>query len=126
MFDYYKAGKEYLEKGKYRSALEFYMQGIAEKQKIKKNQIRDIYFGICKCYKGLKDYENAIQYLNKAIKLKYTYDYIYELACCYKEIKDYKKAYINFNLAWTMQEKIYTEDKCEKEINETLKLLTIK
>ncbi len=93
----------------YINALELYKKAINQKD----NEASSLYnSGVC--FIKLKDYNNAVQCLNKAILIKKESKYFFNLGYCHAAMGDFKRALRCFNQSWSLNPK---DDDCRKAIN---------
>lgn len=107
--NYFNEGNKLYNVQDYSKAIECYKKSAAQKQ----NEACS-YYNAGVCFIKLKDYNNAIMMINKAIELQRESKYFFNLGYCYamKEYPD--KALRLFNLAWSLDS---NDIDCEKAIN---------
>ena len=71
------------------------------------------YYNSGVCFIKLKDYDNAIAMIKKALLLHTESKYYFNLGYCYAMKENTNKALINFNLAWALNNE---DTDCEKAI----------
>jgi len=93
----------------YKDALHMYNKAILSND----NEADSLYnAGVCLI--KLKEYENAIIYLKRAVQKKRESKYFFNLGYCHAMLNDSKKALIFFNKAWSLD---CEDDDCRKAIN---------
>mgnify|MGYP001320386868 CR=1 FL=1 len=110
---YFQEANELYNSKNYINALHMYKKAINSKD----NEAASLYnAGVC--FIKLKEYENAIIYLKKALLIKKDSKYFFNLGFCHAVMKDNKKALIYFNTAWSLNNK---DDECRNAIDIILK-----
>ena len=72
------------------------------------------YYNCGVCFIKLKDFDNAIIMIKKALSIQKESKYFFNLAYCYAMKEDTNKALIYFNMAWSLDS---SDLDCEKAIN---------
>lgn len=110
---YFQEGNKLYNSKNYENALELYQKAIKEKD----NEASSLYnSGVC--FIKLKDYNNAIDCLKKAIHIKKESKYFFNLGYCHAASGNFKMALICFNSSWSLNPK---DDDCSKAIDIILK-----
>ena len=73
-----------------------------------------IYYNIGVCLIKLREYNNAIDMLKKAVSITPESKYIFNLGYCYAMQEITSKALYFFNLAWSLDP---SDKECEKAVN---------
>ena len=112
--DYFSEGNKLYNNQDYKRAIDFYKKSVQENSKEACS-----YYNAGVCFIKLKDYDNAITMLKKAISINGESKYYFNLGYCYAMKDITNKALLYFNLAWA---KNNDDEDCEKAI----KLITHK
>jgi len=106
---YFKEANDLYYLKNYKDALHLYKKAIISNE----NEAASLYnAGVC--FIKLQEYENAIDYLKKAVLKKSESKYYFNLGYCHAMLKDSRKALIYFNKAWSLN---CNDDDCSKAIN---------
>lgn len=92
----------------YKRAIDCYKKAI----EIKDNEACS-YYNSGVCFIKLREYDNAITMIKKALQLHKESKYYFNLGYCYAMKEDTNKALINFNIAWALNNE---DTDCEKAI----------
>ncbi|NLK93691.1 MAG: tetratricopeptide repeat protein [Clostridiales bacterium] len=107
--DYFSEGNKLYNNQDYKRAIDFYKKSVQENSKEACS-----YYNAGVCFIKLKDYDNAITMLKKAISINGESKYYFNLGYCYAMKDITNKALLYFNLAWA---KNNDDEDCEKAIN---------
>lgn len=105
---FFNQANELYNKKNYKEAITLYKKSIASNE----NEASCLY-NTAVCYIKLKQYNPAIEFLNKALFLKKDSKYYFNLAYCYAMLKSFKEALYFFNVSWCLDEK---DEDCDKAI----------
>ena len=111
---YFNEGNKLYNTKEYEKAIDYYIKSIENSE----NEACS-YYNAGVCYIKLKNFNNAISMLNKALELQKDSKYYFNLGYCYAMQENTNKALINFNMAWALNNE---DTDCEKAI----KLITSK
>lgn len=102
----------------YEKAIKLYEECIGKNYELFKCN-----YNIGNCHIRTLDYKKAIQFLKESLAHKTDSRSYFNIGYCQSMIGDLKQAYINFNIAWSLD----NDDKeCEKAINLILEKLNYK
>ncbi|MGL5378979.1 tetratricopeptide repeat protein [Clostridium sp.] len=105
----FNEGNKLYNNKEYEKAISYY------KEAIKNNENEACsYYNSGVCFIKLKDFDNAITMLKRAISIQKESKYFFNLAYCYAMKEEKSKALIYFNMAWSLDE---NDEDCEKAIN---------
>lgn len=107
--NYFDKANEFYNQKQYKHAIDMYKKAM----ELNDNESSSLY-NTAVCFIKLRDFENAIQYLLNAIKLKKESSYFFNLGYCYAMLNDKRKALNYFNIAWSLNG---DDHECEKAIN---------
>lgn len=107
--EHFNNGNEFYNLKEYKKAIELYTEAIKNNQNCACS-----YYNCGVCYIKLKDYDNAIHMIKKAIEYQCESKYFFNLAYCYAMKGLNNKALIYFNLSWSLDN---NDKDCEKAIN---------
>lgn len=93
----------------YKKAIEFYQKAVEYNE----NEACS-YYNSGVCFIKLKNYDNAINMLKKAINLQRDSKYFFNLGYCHAMKDENNKALIYFNISWALDNK---DKDCEKAID---------
>ena len=107
--NYFNEGNKLYNIQNYNKAIDYY-------KKSAENNLNKAcsYYNAGVCFIKLKDYDNAIDMLRKALNLQSESKYIFNLGYCYAMKEHNDKALRLFNLAWSLN---HDDSDCEKAIN---------
>ena len=107
--DFFSEGNKLYNNQDYLKAIDCYTRSV------KKNENEACsYYNAGVCFIKLKDYDNAIIMLNKAIAIQQDSKYFFNLGYCFAMKDISHKALLNFNIAWALNN---DDNDCEKAIN---------
>ncbi|AGX43754.1 tetratricopeptide repeat protein [Clostridium saccharobutylicum] len=107
--NYFNEGNKFYNMQDYLKAIDYYKQSAA------KNLNKACsYYNSGVCFIKLKNFDEAIVMLNKAISLKHESKYFFNLAYCYVMKECFDKALRLFNIAWAIDP---NDNDCEKAVN---------
>lgn len=107
--NYFNEGNKLYNIQNYNRAIDYY------KKSAEKNQNKACsYYNAGVCFIKLKDFDNAIDMLKKAISIQNESKYFFNLGYCYAMKECSSKALRLFNLAWSLN---HDDNDCEKAIN---------
>lgn len=107
--DFFNEGNKLYNNQNYEKAIDYY------KKSVKKNENEACsYYNAGVCFIKLKDYDNAILMLTKAISIQRDSKYFFNIGYCYAMKDQCDKALVNFNIAWALNNDDYD---CEKAIS---------
>lgn len=90
--DFFSKGIEAYKNKNYKAAINFWEKSLNKKDLINKSSC---YYNIGCCFIQLKEFENAIKYLNKSLENgNFSNKTYFNLAQSYYQLKNYKQAYI--------------------------------
>lgn len=112
--NFFSEGNKLYNSQDYSRAIDCYKKSVEHKE----NEACS-YYNAGVCFIKLKDYDNAISMIQKAITMQRDSKYYFNLGYCYAMKEDKNKALINFNMAWALNNE---DEDCEKAI----KLITKK
>lgn len=112
MEGYFEKANEFYRAKDYTKALSLYKKAIKEND----NKPNSLYnAGVC--YIKIKEYSDALELIKQALELGYQESKVYfNAGFCYTMLNDNKNAYLNFNIAWSLDN---TDEDCEKAIKLT-------
>ncbi|AYE35528.1 tetratricopeptide repeat protein [Clostridium septicum] len=106
--DYFNEGNRFYNLKEYKNAIDCYKLSIDKYENVACSLYNS---GVC--YIKLKDFNNAISMIKKALELQKESKYFFNLAYCYAMLEDTNKALIYFNIAWSLDD---SDNDCEKAI----------
>lgn len=107
--NYFTEGNKLYNSNEYEKAIDYYKKSIENKD----NEACSCYnCGVC--FIKLKDYNNAIDMIQKALALQKDSKYYFNLGYCYAMKENLNKALLNFNMSWALNN---DDGDCEKAIN---------
>lgn len=95
----FERGNKLYNNGRYEQAINEYIESIDSYEKVE-----DCYYNMGVTYIKLKEYDEAIKYLKKAISFSRQSKYFYNLGCCYYWKNDYGSAMFNLIIAYRLDE----------------------
>ena len=107
--NYFNEGNKFYNMQNYEKAIECYKKSASQNA----NEACS-YYNCGVCFIKLKNFDDAIIMLNKAITLKRESKYFFNLGYCYVMKERLNTALRLFNLAWSIDP---TDQDCEKAIN---------
>ena len=107
--NFFSEGNKLYNTKEYKKAIDYYKKAIENNE----NECCS-YYNCGVCFIKLKDYNNAISMLNKALEIQRDSKYYFNLGYCYAMKENTNKALINFNVAWSLNN---DDTDCEKAIN---------
>lgn len=107
--DFFNEGNKLYNNKDYEKAIAFYKKSVMNNE----NEACS-YYNAGVCFIKLKDFDNAILMINKAISIQKDSKYFFNLGYCYAMKENSNKALINFNIAWALNN---DDLDCEKAIN---------
>ncbi|WP_244835403.1 tetratricopeptide repeat protein [Clostridium sp. BJN0001] len=114
--NYFNEGNKYYNQKDYKRALYYYKKSIFKNQ----NEACS-YYNSGVCFIKLQNYDDAIEFLKKAISLSREGKYIFNLGYCYAMKECIDKALRLFNLAWSIDS---NDKECEKAVNILISKIT--
>lgn len=106
--NFFNEGNKLYNSQDYQKAIDYYKKAIEQK-----NNEACSYYNSGVCFIKLKDYDNAISMIKKALVLHKESKYYFNLGYCYAMQENINKALINFNIAWALNNE---DTDCEKAI----------
>lgn len=107
--NHFNEGNKFYNIQDYRHAIECYQRAANENI----NQACS-YYNIGVCFIKLKEFNSAIDVLNKAISMNPESKYIFNLGYCYAMMEMTSKALYLFNLAWSIDP---SDKECERAVD---------
>lgn len=95
----FERGNRLYNKGKYLQAINEYKEAIKGYEEVESS-----YYNMGVTYIKLKEYDEAIKYLKKAISFSKQSEYFYNLSCCYYWKNDYGSAMFNLIIAYELDD----------------------
>ena len=115
--DFFNEGNKLYNNKNYEKAIDYYKKSVMNNE----NEACS-YYNAGVCFIKLKDFDNAILMINKAISIQKESKYFFNLGYCYAMKENSNKALINFNIAWALNN---DDLDCEKAINMITKKIGI-
>ncbi|WP_294393330.1 tetratricopeptide repeat protein [uncultured Clostridium sp.] len=107
--NYFNEGNKFYNNKNYEKAIDYYTKAI-----VQNINVACSYYNIGVCYIKLKNFDEAISMLKKAISLQKESKYYFNLGYCYSMKNCLDKALRLFNLAWSIDP---DDIECEKAVN---------
>lgn len=95
----FERGNRIYNKGKYLQAINEYKESIDSYE-----EVENCYYNMGVTYIKLKDYDEAIKCLKKAVSFSKQSKYFYNLGCCYYNKKDYGSSMFNLIIAYELDD----------------------